>query len=177
MLYIDQPVGTGFSYTSSDSGFCRNMSEVADQLYLFLEQFFQLFPMLQSSPFFIAGESFAGKYIPAIAHKIVTTSPQPVQMRLQGLAMGNAMTDPRNMLNYSEFAYQLGFIDDREKQQMQVLEEAARNADPRDFFRLSQQVIGFFQQKTQTDVSVYNVARSMVDLYPFVEFVDQNQVE
>ena len=33
MLYIDNPVGTGFSFTNSDSGLSVNEDQVADNLY------------------------------------------------------------------------------------------------------------------------------------------------
>lgn len=69
LLFIDNPVGTGFSYTDPD-GYCQNITQVADHLHIGLRQFFQLFPWLHENPFYITGESFAGKYIPAIGYKI-----------------------------------------------------------------------------------------------------------
>lgn len=33
MLYIDNPVGTGFSFTNSTNGLSKNENEVADNLY------------------------------------------------------------------------------------------------------------------------------------------------
>lgn len=180
MLYIDQPVGTGFSYTNSDSGYVTNMTEMADQLYLALTQFFLLFPWTQSTNFFIAGESFAGKYIPAIAYKIFTENEKKnatdFRMNLQGLAMGNALTDPMNMLNYADFAYQLGFIDDSGREQMQYLENAARQADIRDFFNASHNIIRYFHMKTEMEVSVYNVLKANVNHKTFVDFVNQTEV-
>lgn len=44
----------------------------------------------------------------------------------QGLAMGNAITDPINMLDYSDFAYQLGLVDDEGKREMKIFEILAR---------------------------------------------------
>lgn len=179
MLYIDQPAGTGFSYTNAKEGFVRNMSELADQLYFVLKQFFQLFPWLQSTPFYIAGESYAGKYIPAIANTIVEAQQlncTEVRINLQGLAMGNALTDPMNMLNYAEFAYQLGFLDDRERRHMESLEEAVRQGPMKDFFKLSQRIIDYFLEKTEYGVSVYNVLKASVDLGSFVDFVNQAHV-
>lgn len=179
MLYIDQPVGTGFSYTNSKIGYITNMSEMAEQLYLVIIQFLQLFPWFQSTPLFIAGESFAGKYIPAIAYKIYNENGKIAsdsQINLHGIAMGNALTDPMNMLNYADYAYQLGFIDDNERVHMQSLEEAVRQAHPRDFFNVSQEIMGYFMMKTDMDISVYNVLKSNVDYDSFVDFVNQTEV-
>lgn len=58
-----------FSYTDPD-GYCRNITQVGDHLYIGLKQFFELFPWLQQMEFFITGESFAGKYIPSIGNAI-----------------------------------------------------------------------------------------------------------
>ena len=33
-------------------------------------QFFQLFPSLKKNDFYVTGESYAGKYVPAISYKI-----------------------------------------------------------------------------------------------------------
>lgn len=69
MLFIDNPVGTGFSFTDAN-GYCQNITQVAKQLYSGLSQFFHLFPSLAENPFYLTGESFAGKYIPAIGYEI-----------------------------------------------------------------------------------------------------------
>lgn len=43
LLFIDNPVGTGFSYVDSDS-YVHELKEMADQLVIFLEKFFAIFP-------------------------------------------------------------------------------------------------------------------------------------
>lgn len=63
LIFIDNPVGAGFSYTDPD-GYCRTIKCTADHMYNGLIQFFELFPWLQQMDFFITGESFAGKYLP-----------------------------------------------------------------------------------------------------------------
>ena len=70
MLYIDNPVGTGFSF-SEHKGFCKNMTCVGKHMYLGLAQFLMIFPWLQKNDLYLTGESFAGKYIPAIGNEIM----------------------------------------------------------------------------------------------------------
>ena len=43
VLFIDNPVGTGFSYVNTDS-FIHELTEMAKQIVTFLEKFFTLFP-------------------------------------------------------------------------------------------------------------------------------------
>lgn len=51
----------GYSFTESDDGYARNETSVGEDLYNALLQFFQLFPELQQSEFYVTGESYAGK--------------------------------------------------------------------------------------------------------------------
>lgn len=43
LLFIDNPVGTGFSYVDTDS-YVHELKDMADQLIIFLEKFFAMFP-------------------------------------------------------------------------------------------------------------------------------------
>ncbi|KAL3186970.1 hypothetical protein MRX96_004773 [Rhipicephalus microplus] len=72
MLYIDNPVGAGFSFTQDDNGYARNEDDVGRDLHEALQQFFTLFDEYATNDFYATGESYAGKYVPAIAHAIDT---------------------------------------------------------------------------------------------------------
>lgn len=43
LLFVDQPVGTGFSYVNTDS-YLQELDQMADQFMIFLEKWFALFP-------------------------------------------------------------------------------------------------------------------------------------
>jgi carboxypeptidase D len=43
LLFVDNPVGTGFSYVDTDS-FLHELQEMADQFVQFLEKWFKIFP-------------------------------------------------------------------------------------------------------------------------------------
>lgn len=59
VMYIDNPVGTGFSYTMSNDGFATDENEVGQDLLNFLYQFYELYPQYQNLPLYITGESYA----------------------------------------------------------------------------------------------------------------------
>lgn len=81
-------------------------------MYAALVQFFTLFPHLQKNDFFIAGESYAGKYVPAISYTIHQNNPNAkLKINLQGLSIGNGLSDPEHQLKYGVYLYQLGLID------------------------------------------------------------------
>ncbi|XP_028128694.1 venom serine carboxypeptidase [Diabrotica virgifera virgifera] len=127
VLYIDQPAGTGFSFT--DGGYAQNQTKVASDLYEALYQFFTLFYEFQDREFFIAGESYAGKYIPAIGYEIHHRNPAAkLKINLKGLAIGNGYTDPINQFRFSDYVYQHGLIDLNVKNLLQDLEDEGINA-------------------------------------------------
>lgn len=63
MLYVDNPVGVGFSFTQEPQGYTRNDTDVARDLFEALQQFFTLFPEYVKNDFYVTGESYAGSYI------------------------------------------------------------------------------------------------------------------
>ena len=67
---MDQPVGTGFSFANTDS-YTHDLNEVADNFMLFIDQLFTVFPHLSQQDMYIAGESFAGTYIPYFASRLI----------------------------------------------------------------------------------------------------------
>lgn len=112
MIYIDNPVGTGFSFTNDSKGYCTNENQVGEQLYSLLIQFFHLFPELQQSKFFVTGESYGGKYVPALAYTIHKKNPTAkLKINLKGVAIGNGLSDPIHQLLYGKYLYQIGLID------------------------------------------------------------------
>jgi carboxypeptidase D len=46
LLFVDNPVGTGFSYADTNA-FVHELDEMADQFIVFLEKFFTLFPQYE----------------------------------------------------------------------------------------------------------------------------------
>ena len=106
MLYIDNPVGTGFSFTDSDAGYANNEDDVARDLYSALDQFFTLFGSYRANDFYVTGESYAGKYVPAISYKIhQENAVAKRKINLKGLAIGDGLCDPINQLDYGHFLY------------------------------------------------------------------------
>uniref|UniRef100_A0A1B6FEW7 Carboxypeptidase n=1 Tax=Cuerna arida TaxID=1464854 RepID=A0A1B6FEW7_9HEMI len=137
VIYIDNPVGTGFSFTDNDLGYSKNEEDVGLNLYTALIQFFTLFPQFQNNEFFVTGESYAGKYVPAISYTIHTKNPSAkLKINLKGLAIGNGLCDPENMLLYGDYLYQIGLLD----------------SNGRDLFKSKEnEVLSYIQQKKWKD--------------------------
>lgn len=74
LIFVDNPVETGYSYTEHTDCYATEQTQVGSNLLNALEQFFQLFPEYKANDFFVTGESFAGHYIPALAYAIHTSN-------------------------------------------------------------------------------------------------------
>ncbi|KAI8515365.1 hypothetical protein Bbelb_061780, partial [Branchiostoma belcheri] len=116
MLYIDNPVGTGFSFTKSDAGFSTNQEEVADNLYNALLQFYQIYTDFQKNDFYVTGESYAGKYVPALSYKIHMENPTAkFKINFKGMAIGDGLCDPINQYPaLPAFLYNTGLCDENQ---------------------------------------------------------------
>lgn len=89
VIFLDQPVNVGYSYSSSS---VTNTVAAGKDVYAFLELFFKQFPEYKKPDFHIAGESYAGHYIPVFAKEIL--SHEDRSFNLSSVLIGNGLTDP-----------------------------------------------------------------------------------
>ncbi|KAI0347644.1 serine carboxypeptidase [Trametopsis cervina] len=103
MIFLDQPVNVGYSYT--DDGSTVSTSPVAaEDVYAFLELFIDRYPQYADAPLHIAAESYGGTYAPNIASVIhkknkelaVASRPAPrvKKLNLASVILANGRTDP-----------------------------------------------------------------------------------
>eukprot|EP00741_Cyanophora_paradoxa_P021832 tig00021373_g21074.t1 len=170
VLWVDQPLGTGFSYVSDPKGYTRDERTIAEDLYWFMQGFFALHPRFYPLPFYIFGESYAGHYVPAFAARILTAGAAgmgPYPPNLKGIGIGNGMTDPVVQYGqYSKFAYAHGLIDANAVAQADAKHAecaAAREAGqpPGALFSLCNEVFGVVLAAAGP-VNVYDVRDSCV---------------
>ena len=100
LVVVDSPPGTGFSTTNSSGGYDSSERAVALDLYRALQGLFAYNGGVfrrPASPLYIAGESYAGKYVPFLAATLLNTTVAPgdYKIPLQGLLLGNAWVAPQ----------------------------------------------------------------------------------
>jgi carboxypeptidase C (cathepsin A) len=71
---MDQPVGVGLSYTDNEKGYANDQKLIADNLYKGISKFLEKYPKYRNLPLYLAGESYAGKYIPSLAQRILDSN-------------------------------------------------------------------------------------------------------
>jgi hypothetical protein len=60
----------------------------------------------------------SGKYVPAISYKIHQMNSMPdteMKMPLKGLAIGDGLCDPLHQMDYGDFLYQVGLLDESDR--------------------------------------------------------------
>jgi len=124
MIFIDNPVGAGFSYTGTGTGYCTNETCVANNLYSLMQTFYTVFPEEIFNDLYITGESYAGHYVPAFGYKIhemnQKSPPPAIVMPLKGIAIGDGWVDPVNMVPaYPDLIYNIGMADENQKRKIQ----------------------------------------------------------
>lgn len=114
VIYVDQPLGTGFSWTSSDEDYCSGEECVADDMLDFFRALYEARPELVGKDLYVTGESYGGHYVPAVADRLFRASLRgeivpPVPLR--GLAIGNGLTKPSVQFGaYADYLYDNGNI-------------------------------------------------------------------
>jgi len=122
MLYIDNPVGAGFSYVEDSDDYIVDETTMADELYTAVATIMEKFPTWGKSKLIVAGESYGGKYVPSVATKIheMNAKKASPQINLYGLAMGDGMSDPENQIKYyAEYAFFTGLVGRTERDRIQ----------------------------------------------------------
>lgn len=113
VIYLDIPVGTGFSHYRNDNKTRSSMTikEVVEDLKSFFDQFFWMFPELQSNELYLAGSTFAAKYAVYFAQETKSNS----FPNLKGILVTNPLIDASTQVDYyADYLYQSGLINFRE---------------------------------------------------------------
>lgn len=90
MIYIESPAGVGYSYYDGDAPSYNDENTAVDN-YETIKAFFAKFPELKDNEFYISGESYAGIYVPFLAHQIAIVK-KDTTINLKGILVGNGVT-------------------------------------------------------------------------------------
>ena len=94
MLFLDSPAGVGFSINEDKNYIFNDPNTADDNLKAILYFFENKFPSYREKDFFIAGESYAGKYIPDLALRVHSYNQEAtVKINLKGILIGNGVID------------------------------------------------------------------------------------
>lgn len=101
IIYLDEPVGTGYSYADGNEQ-VTTLKDLAVDVHAFLQLFMHRFPQYAELPFHIGAESWGGHYGPHIASYVhqknqeLDLAPRvgQIKINLASLVLANGLTDP-----------------------------------------------------------------------------------
>ncbi|KAH1087998.1 hypothetical protein GYH30_019188 [Glycine max] len=164
LLFLDSPIGTGFSVASTTQEIPTDQIGVAKHLFAAITRFVQLDPLFKHRPVYITGESYAGKYVPAIGYYILEKNANlkiSERVNLAGVAIGDGLTDPETqVVSHAVNAYYVGLINQRQKD---GLEKAQLEA-----VRLAQ--MGNWSKATGARNKVLNMLQNMTGLATLYDY-------
>lgn len=109
VFFIDQPIGVGFSYADYGET-VSTTEEAAKDIAAFVTIWFENFSQFKGRKFHMAGESYAGQYVPLFAAEVYDQNAKSVEagltpINLVSVMIGNGFTDQLSMtLSYYDMA-------------------------------------------------------------------------
>ncbi|XP_015960139.1 serine carboxypeptidase-like 50 [Arachis duranensis] len=123
LLFLDNPIGSGFSVAATTQEIPTDQDGVAKHLFAAITRFVELDPVFKNRPIYITGESYAGKYVPAIGYYILKENSRlrgSKRVNLAGLAIGDGLTDPvTQVVTHAVNAYYIGLINERQRNELE----------------------------------------------------------
>ncbi|KAK9124308.1 hypothetical protein Sjap_013910 [Stephania japonica] len=116
LLFLESPAGVGFSYTNTTADlYNAGDQRTAEDAYAFLVKWFERFPQYKHRDFYIAGESYAGHYVPQLSQLVYRKNKgieNPI-INFKGFMVGNAVTDDyHDYVGTFEYWWTHGLISD-----------------------------------------------------------------
>lgn len=115
MMYVEMPQGVGFSYGTMPN----SESDIGVDFHGFLLNFYDTFPHMKDKKLFLFGESYAGYYVPSIAHQINQENllvKKHDRVKLEGIGLGNGWVEAETQgPAVIDFAWWHGLIDSSTK--------------------------------------------------------------
>ncbi|KAJ0854846.1 putative carboxypeptidase C [Helianthus annuus] len=95
LLFVDNPVGTGYSFVEEEKLLVKTDEEAAKDLTTLLIKLFNRNKSLQRSPLYIVAESYGGKYAVTLGlSALKEIKAGRLKLKLGGIALGNSWMSP-----------------------------------------------------------------------------------
>ncbi|XP_047064987.1 serine carboxypeptidase-like 17 [Lolium rigidum] len=117
IIFLDSPVGAGFSYAATDDGYKSSDTITINQIAIFLTKWYEEHSEFLLNPLYIAGDSYSGLIVPPLTFRIargIKTDDRPL-LNLKGYIIGNPLTDVKiDMAAKVPYAHMMGLISDEQ---------------------------------------------------------------
>ncbi len=120
LLFVDNPVGAGFSSVDSLDLIPTNNTQIAADLVTLLAAFFDKYVSLQSTPFFAFCESYGGKMVTGLATALLAAIESGrIKTNFRGIALGDSWISPISFVDaWGPFLQATSLMDDNDAAQL-----------------------------------------------------------
>ncbi|KAL8136740.1 hypothetical protein V2J09_002741 [Rumex salicifolius] len=128
LLFVDNPVGTGYSFVEEDDLVVNTDEEAANDLTTLLIKLFNKDSTLQKSPLYFVAESYGGRYAVTTAlSALKAIEDGKLNLTLGGVALGDSWISPEDFVfSWGPLLKDLSRLDDRGMQRANRLAETIK---------------------------------------------------
>nr|GLL30169.1 serine carboxypeptidase-like 11 isoform X2 [Ipomoea trifida] len=126
-VYLDLPVGTGFSYAKSAKNYTSDTLEASNHGAEFIRKWLIEYPEYQSNSFYVGGDSYSGTLIPMFAQAISNGNDAMLKpaINFKGYLLGNGVTHFSEHDYTYQFALGYGLISEEFAEKLTFVNNAA----------------------------------------------------
>ncbi|GMM30935.1 serine-type carboxypeptidase [Martiniozyma asiatica (nom. inval.)] len=173
LVFLDQPLGTGYNHKDPKDDYDGELTVIAARFISWIKQYLSMVQETANyQDIYIAGESYAGQYIPHFADAMVKD--EELKDLLKGVMLGNPWLAPNLQgLSFVPFSIKNNVIDMTDKDTQQKVEELLSEQEScqlhKEGFESPQceSLLNSFLQKFKMNdkcINVYNV--DLIDSFP-----------
>eukprot|EP00357_Protocruzia_adherens_P011598 CAMPEP_0114989334 /NCGR_PEP_ID=MMETSP0216-20121206/10138_1 /TAXON_ID=223996 /ORGANISM="Protocruzia adherens, Strain Boccale" /LENGTH=466 /DNA_ID=CAMNT_0002352297 /DNA_START=31 /DNA_END=1428 /DNA_ORIENTATION=+ len=135
VLFIDNPVGTGYSYIGSKDDYISNEDEMVKNFYFVLQTWMKTFPEFQDKEVYVMGHSYGGHYSPPLVTHILEENEHitddevtsNVKIDLKALVLGDPLINMANQIQFfGDIAFANGYCDEKQLAQIKQWQNEGR---------------------------------------------------
>nr|XP_055114798.1 retinoid-inducible serine carboxypeptidase isoform X2 [Symphalangus syndactylus] len=162
LLFVDNPVGTGFSYVNGSGAYAKDLAMVASDMMVLLKTFFNCHKEFQTVPFYIFSESYGGKMAAGIGLELYKAIQQgTIKCNFAGVALGDSWISPvDSVLSWGPYLYSMSLLEDKGLAEVSKVAEQVLNAVDKGLYREATELWGkaemIIEQNTD-GVNFYNI--------------------
>lgn len=113
VLFIDHPVGTGFSYVTNSSQYVKTDREMVMDLSRVIKVFYRRHKEFRDTPSYLFSQSYGGKACPRLAYYLhAAIEKKSLKMNFKGIGIGGGWVNPKeSTASQARSLYYMGAID------------------------------------------------------------------